>query len=68
MGHLEPGREIYILLGLHVQPQLQKVQPQCKRVYPQFERAHLSVQEGLLPVLEGDLRHKKDFRQAFVLA
>ena len=35
---LLPGVEIYILLGLHVQPQLQKVQPQCMRVQPQLGR------------------------------
>ena len=35
---LGAGVEVYILLGLHVQPQLQKVQPQCLRVQPQLGR------------------------------
>ena len=40
-SHVCPGVEIYILLGLHVQPQLQKVQPQCMRVQPQLGQDHL---------------------------
>ena len=34
-----PEVEVYILLGLYVQPQLQKVQPKCMRVQPQLGRA-----------------------------
>ena len=35
------GVEIYILLGLHVQPQLLKVQPQCMLVQTQLGKDHL---------------------------
>ena len=34
----QPGVEIHVLLGLHVQPQLQKVQPQCMPMQPQLGR------------------------------
>ena len=34
----QSGMQIYILLGLNVQPQLQKVQTQCERLHPQLGR------------------------------
>ena len=56
-----PGVDVYIVLGLHVQPELQKCDPNVCKCNSNLGGHHLLAPDGPPSVLESDLLPKKDF-------